>query len=57
MPVYDYECRKCGGEFQVVESIGAHEEHEQTAPKCPDCHSDDVRRILTGAFVKTGKKS
>lgn len=57
MPVYDYECRKCGGEFQVVESIGAHEEHEQTAPKCPDCHSDDVRRVLTGAFVKTGKKS
>jgi putative FmdB family regulatory protein len=57
MPVYDYECRTCGGEFQVVESISKHEVPERTPPKCPECESDDVRRVLTGAFVKTGKKS
>jgi putative FmdB family regulatory protein len=57
MPVYDYECRMCGGEFQVVESISKHEKSARKLPKCPKCKSDDVRRVLTGAFVKTGKKS
>jgi putative FmdB family regulatory protein len=57
MPVYDYECRKCGSEFQVVESISAHEESGRKRPKCPQCASDDVERVLVGAFVKTGKKS
>jgi len=57
MPVYDYECRTCGSGFQVVESISKHEEPARTPPKCPKCESDDVQRVLTGAFVKTGKKS
>lgn len=54
MPVYDYQCRTCGHEFQVVEMISAHEKHR---PKCPKCKSTKVERVLTGAFVKTGKKS
>jgi len=54
MPVYDYECRKCGHEFQVVEPIS---EHEKAQPKCRVCKSKDVERVLVGAFVKTGKKS
>lgn len=54
MPVYDYECRKCGHEFQVVENIS---DHEKSKPACPECRSDEVRRVFTAAFVKTGKKS
>ena len=54
MPVYDYVCNACGHEFQLIERIS---EHEQTVPKCPVCKSTDVERVLTGAFVKTGKKS
>jgi putative FmdB family regulatory protein len=54
MPIYDYVCRACGHEFQLVERIS---EHEKTEAKCPECKSTEVERVLTGAFVKTGKKS
>ncbi len=54
MAVYDYECRTCGHEFQVVESMAT---HEKRRPKCPKCRSTKVERVFTGAFVKTGKKS
>jgi putative FmdB family regulatory protein len=54
MPVYDYHCSKCGHDFQVVERMS---EHEKAKPKCPECKSVKVERVLTGAFVKTGKKS
>ncbi len=54
MAVYDYECRTCGHEFQVVEKISDHGRHH---PRCPKCKSAKVQRVFTGAFVKTGKKS
>jgi putative FmdB family regulatory protein len=54
MPIYDYVCHACGHEFQLVERIS---EHEKTKPRCPECKSTKVERVLTGAFVKTGKKS
>ena len=54
MPVYDYECRKCGHEFQVVERMS---KHEKARHACPKCKSKAVTRVLTGTFVKTQKKS
>ncbi len=54
MPVYDYQCLKCAHEFQVIERISAHEAH---TPRCPECKSPKVERVLAGAFVKTEKKS
>ena len=54
MAVYDYECRSCGHEFQVVQNIS---DHEHAHPECPKCRSTEVERVFTGAFVKTGKKS
>ena len=57
MPVYDYLCQTCGHEFQVVESISEHEEHTTNAPECPECEGKRLKRVLSGAFVKTGKKS
>ncbi|GMV04917.1 MAG: hypothetical protein AMXMBFR53_11970 [Gemmatimonadota bacterium] len=54
MPIYDYACRACGHEFQVVELMS---EHEKAPHACPKCKSKDVARVLTGAFVKTGKKT
>jgi len=57
MPVYDYECGKCGTEFQIVESIAQHEEVDRPRPTCPKCKTADVKRVLVGTFVKTGKKS
>lgn len=57
MPVYEYACRDCGHDFQVIERISEHEEHEKTPPTCPECMSERVERVLTGAFVKTSKKT
>jgi putative FmdB family regulatory protein len=57
MPVYDYLCQTCGHEFQVVESISEHEEHGTNLPECPECEGTKLKRVLSGAFVKTGKKS
>jgi len=54
MPIYDYVCHACGREFQLVQPIS---EHGKTKVKCPECRSADVERVITGAFVKTGKKS
>ena len=54
MPIYDYVCHACGHEFQLVQLIA---EHEKTEAKCPKCKSTNVERVLTGAFVRTGKKS
>ena len=54
MPIYDYRCQACRRSFQVVQTISA---HEKARPKCPKCKSSKVERVLTGAFVKTSRKS
>ena len=57
MPVYDYHCKSCGHDFILIESLGEHEEHEGTLPKCPECKSQKVERVITGVHIQTGKKS
>jgi putative FmdB family regulatory protein len=54
MPVYDYRCNDCEHDFVIVESL---EEHEHAHPKCPKCESSNVRRVIGGVHVQTGKKS
>lgn len=47
MPTYDYQCGKCGHEFEKFQSI--------TAPalrKCPKCGKSSLKRLIgTGAGV------
>lgn len=54
MPVYDYRCTDCGHDFVTIESL---KEHETSKPKCPDCGSVKVERVISGVHVQTGKKS
>lgn len=54
MPVYDYTCKDCGRDFIVIESL---KEHETAKPVCPDCSSSNVKRVISGVHVQTGKKS
>ena len=56
MPVYDYRCNHCDHDFVVIESLEEHEEHEGTDPKCPECGSDDVQRVITSVNIQTPKK-
>ena len=46
MPVYDYHCKDCGHDFVVVESLDEHKDHESTEPKCPECESANVERVI-----------
>jgi putative FmdB family regulatory protein len=40
MPLYEYECRQCGGRFERRQSV-----HDEPVSECPDCGSA-VRRVL-----------
>jgi putative FmdB family regulatory protein len=42
MPTYEYECRGCGHKFELLQKM--------TAPpvkKCPKCHKDKARRLIS----------
>jgi putative FmdB family regulatory protein len=40
MPIYEFECGKCGARFEELVPAG------QTAP-CPQCKSSDVKRLYS----------
>ena len=54
MPIYEFECNKCGERFDLVERLSEHEKHEE---KCPKCGSKEVKQILGTVSVHTSKKS
>lgn len=43
MPSYDYRCNACGYVFTEEHPINA------ALPECPECESEDVRRIINSA--------
>jgi putative FmdB family regulatory protein len=54
MPAYEYECRECHKNFQIVAPIS---EYNPKAVKCPKCGSKKVERLWSSVFVETSKKS
>ncbi len=40
MPLYDYNCRNCGNDFESWESSG------NTTEACPDCESILIERLV-----------
>ena len=38
MPMYEFQCERCGVKFRTQMSAV---EHDQNRPECPKCHSDD----------------
>jgi putative FmdB family regulatory protein len=47
MPIYEYRCKQCGGEFEKYVA-GA-----STAVACPSCASEQVMRKLSVFGLKT----
>jgi len=43
MPIYEYQCRQCGTEFERIRPM---ERSDEGAP-CPECGSPEVRRCLS----------
>lgn len=44
MPTYEYECQKCGHEFERFQSMT-----DAPLKRCPECRGKVVRKIGTGA--------
>ena len=47
MPIYSFQCEKCGHLFDLLEGMTA----EKVARKCPDCGSKKVRKKMSGFSV------
>lgn len=49
MPIYEYRCSSCGDAFEKMVKISA------PTPPCPNCSSDDVRKLVSASsFVLKG---
>ena len=46
MPIYDYQCRKCGEEFELLVL-------KNTVVACPSCQSQDLEQLLSGFSVSS----
>ena len=53
MPTYEYVCKECGHQFELVERMSEH----ATAHKCPKCGSEKVEPRVAQFFAKTSRKS
>jgi putative FmdB family regulatory protein len=48
MPIFDYVCRACGHEFEALTRGSS-----SKLPKCPECQSEDAKRLLSTPRVKS----
>ena len=53
MPVYEYECQKCGEKFEDFVWPG----DEKNYPKCPKCGQEGPKRMTSSFTEKNTDKS
>jgi putative FmdB family regulatory protein len=46
MPIYEYECRRCGRQFEMLVLAG-------TVAECPSCQSRELDQLLSGFAVSS----
>lgn len=54
MPIYEYECKKCGHGFTQTMSI---EDQDKAKVQCPKCKSQDLTQVIEPVFVRTARKT
>jgi putative FmdB family regulatory protein len=47
MPIYEYQCRQCANEFELLVLKGS------PVPACPACQSQDIEQLLSGFAVSS----
>jgi putative FmdB family regulatory protein len=50
MPIFDYECRGCGEQFELLVLKG-------TVPECPECKGQDLEQLISGFAVSSAEIS
>jgi putative FmdB family regulatory protein len=50
MPLYEYRCRDCGTEFEVLMRT-------PEAPRCPSCDHSDLEQLLSTFAVSSRERS
>lgn len=51
MPIFDYQCKKCGHTFDALQKLG-----EAALTKCPECGKNSLEKLVsTPAFQVKGK--
>ena len=54
MPLYDYQCRSCGSNFEMLRRM----QDDDRDVRCPDCHSELIDRLFstfaTGGCTSSG---
>jgi putative FmdB family regulatory protein len=46
MPIYEYKCRRCSSEFELLVL-------RTTVAACPQCESQDLEQVLSGFAVSS----
>jgi putative FmdB family regulatory protein len=49
MPIYEYECNKCGNKFDYLMFLSK----DNQEVKCPKCASTDVQRVISRFATKS----
>jgi putative FmdB family regulatory protein len=49
MPIFDYQCRQCGHQFEQLVRHGSKPE------PCPACHATDLEQLLSLPAISTEK--
>lgn len=51
MPLYEYECRNCGHNFETVHSM-----FQDPLLRCPECDKHELFRVISGGLHVSVKK-
>ncbi len=46
MPLYEYECRKCGHRFETIQTFS-----DKPIRKCPKCRTGTVKKLISSPAV------
>jgi putative FmdB family regulatory protein len=52
MPIYEYQCAKCGEKFEVRQGIG----EDGSSLACPKCHTPKPERLVSSFFSPGSSK-
>jgi len=47
MPLYDFQCKDCGRNFELSLTLAEREEKESAKKVCPSCSSGNVQQRMT----------